>query len=340
LIDFRYHLVSIIAVFLALAIGLIVGAEALQPGTTSVLQQEVKTARQNNNNLSKQDSQLTKQLGFDNAFAQAAAGRLLPGLLSGQSVVLVLAPGADSTTVNGITTAVKRAGGKVTGQVLLSSAFFDLSTSTESVLHSTATDSAPAGVRIPSSSSNLEISGQLAAAEVIAAAIVNKDGLATMTAPQSQAILNAFGQQGFLQVNGPSGPTLTGQATMAVVVIPATVPSLKVSGPFNLALISLTQDLQEASKGAVLAGNYAGSGSGSAINLVTNGGVSGVAPTTVDDASTETGQIVVVQALREMLTGHYTPANYGDGPAAAPSPAPSPTPSASVSPETTKRPRK
>ena len=39
-IDFRYHLVSIIAVFLALAIGIVIGANALQPATEAVLQQD------------------------------------------------------------------------------------------------------------------------------------------------------------------------------------------------------------------------------------------------------------------------------------------------------------
>ena len=37
MIDFRYHLVSIIAVFLALAIGIVVGATALQPATVKLL---------------------------------------------------------------------------------------------------------------------------------------------------------------------------------------------------------------------------------------------------------------------------------------------------------------
>ncbi len=39
-IDFRYHLVSIIAVFLALAIGIVVGSTALQPTVESGLQRD------------------------------------------------------------------------------------------------------------------------------------------------------------------------------------------------------------------------------------------------------------------------------------------------------------
>ena len=38
MIDFRYHLVSIVAVFLALAIGIVVGSTALKPAVLSGLQ--------------------------------------------------------------------------------------------------------------------------------------------------------------------------------------------------------------------------------------------------------------------------------------------------------------
>ena len=140
---------------------------------------------------------------------------------------------------------------------------------------------------MPHAAADPQISGQQAAAQIIAAAIVNKDGLMpTLTAQQSQQILTGFGNAGFLQINGVNGnAALAGQATMAVVVLPATVPPAKTAVPFNLALISFTQDLQEASKGALLAGSLKGSGPRSAIDAVI-GGSAGVALTTVDNAET------------------------------------------------------
>jgi Copper transport outer membrane protein, MctB len=341
LIDFRYHLVSIIAVFLALAIGIVVGSQAISPKVESQLHKEVIAAQNDNKKLYQQNGQLSAQLGFENAFAQSASDKLLSNLLTGQSVVLVLAPGYDSATVSGVTSTLKRAGATVTGQVLLTAQFFDTSTSTESALRSTASNAAPAGLKLPSSSADPQISGQQAAAEVIAAAIVDKDGSAgsTMTTQQSRGILDQFGDQNFLQISGVRGPALTGQASMAVVVIPAKVPPSSVSGPFNLALISLTQYLQEASNGAVLAGNLAGSGNNSAIQAVTSGGA-GAALMTVDNADTETGQIVVAWALRELLNPHARPANYGAGSGVAPSPAPSPIPTPSSGTTPAKKTRK
>jgi hypothetical protein len=333
LIDFRYHLVSIVAVFLALAIGLVIGGIALQPSVVATLDRQSKRELKDNIAFRRQNGLLNHQLAADNAFAQAAASTLLPGRLQGQSVVLVEAPGADSGMVTGLTAAIEKAGGTVTGQVRLSQQFFDTAALTETALKATAIQAegiVPPGVKLPTTQATTQVAGQQAAAQVIAAAIVDKYGLPTMSSAESQAILAKFGQQNFLSISGPSGATLSGQATMAVVVIPAAVPGVTITGPLNQALISLTQDLQEISKGALMAGTFGGSGDGSAINDVSN--VSGVPLTTVDNADTEVGQIIVVQALNELLRPHATPKSYGARAGAVPSPAPSPLPSPSVSP--------
>ncbi len=337
MIDFRYHLVSIVAVFLALAIGIVVGSTALKGSVVTGLDTVSKHEAAVNRSLYLHNGQLKNQIKAGETFAQAAEASLLPGLLAGEHVVLVLAPGADSTTVDGVTTALGKAGAVVTGQIVLGSQFFDTSAATEQQLKAAAASLAPPGMTMPHTSPVQQISGQQAAAQVIAAAIVNKDGLATLTAQQSQQIMTGFASSGFLQINGVNGgAALAGQATMAVVVLPATVPPVKTAVPFNMALVSLTQDLQEASKGALLAGPLKGSGPRSAIQAVIDGSA-GVTLTTVDNAETVTGQIIVAQALRELLNPHPTPTAYGVRPNAAPSPAPSPVASPSVSPSPSSR---
>jgi hypothetical protein len=342
LIDFRYHLVSIVSVFLALAIGIIIGAFALQPDLAKTLDKATAAEAKANAALYAHNGQLNDEIAADQAFGQAAEGSLLRGLLTGQQVVLVVAPGADSPTVDGITTALQKSGAAVTGQVVLSQQFFDTGSANEQALNNTARTTAasfaPLGVALPNATPAPQVSGQQAAARLIAAAIVNKDGLATVTAKASQQVLTGFANAGFLAVKGAGGnATLAGQATMAVVVLPATVPPAKTSGPFNLALVSLAQDLQEASKGAVLAGSIKGSGSRSAIDSVVSGSA-GVTLMTVDNAETVIGQIIVAQALNQLLTGSAKPTGYGVGQQTVPSPAPSasPTPSASSSPTSKK----
>ncbi|HEX3493340.1 MAG TPA: copper transporter [Streptosporangiaceae bacterium] len=325
MIDFRYHLVSIIAVFLALAVGLAIGANTLSTATTRVLQNEANRVTGENNRLTKENATLKQQISADQNFAQAAGGPLLSHLLTGQSVVLVTAPGADSQTVSGVTAAVKQAGGAVTGQVSLQSQFFNSTERTEQNLLQVAQAQAPdAGVALPTQPVAGPTGGQQEAAEVIAADVVAKNGVG-LTSEQSQAVLSGFGQQGYLTINTPgnSSPSTLSPATMAVVVAPATPPSSNDSSPANLALIAVAEQFQAASHRTVLVGSLTGSGPGSVINAVVSGAGK---VSTVDNADQPSGEITTVQALVELMAGR-APANYGVGPGVVPSPAPTPSPS-------------
>lgn len=81
-----------------------------------------------------------------------------------------------------------------------------------------------------------------------------------LTSEQSQAVLSAFGQQGYLTISTPgnSSPSTLSPATMAVVVAPATPPSSNDSSPANLALIAVAEQFQAASHRTVLVGSLAG----------------------------------------------------------------------------------
>ena len=103
MIDFRYHLVSIVAVFLALAIGIVVGATALPPHVTAGLDRASRIEEREINSARSKISNQQNQINGDQSFAQAAAPLLLANLLAGQKVVLVTTPGASGSTINGIT---------------------------------------------------------------------------------------------------------------------------------------------------------------------------------------------------------------------------------------------
>jgi hypothetical protein len=325
-IDFRYHLVSIVAVFLALAIGIVVGASAIKPEVLNVFDHA------SNSELHQIASQRTTirnqqtQLGTSETFAQSAAPVLLDGLLAGQQVALVTAPGADGATISGITTALEQAGAKVTTQVQLQSAFFDTSAATQSSLEALAKQvapptltlqTAPPGTRAPTT-------GQLEAAQVLAAALVTKDGL-DLPADETDPIIKGFTQQGFLQLS-PASASAPAQATLAVVVIPASPPATD-ADPANLALVSVADQLSLSSRGVVVAGSLNGSGPGSAIDELINGNT-GVQLSSVNNADKEIGQIFVAQVLSSLLSGHSKAQAYGVG-AAVPTPAPTPSPTSS-----------
>jgi Copper transport outer membrane protein, MctB len=327
-IDFRYHLVSIIAVFLALAIGIVVGSTALQPAVESSLHALEQRLERQINQVTQDNTALSQQIDADQAFAQASRARLIGHLLTGQDVVVVTAPSPNGQAVTGLTTALQAAGATITGTVALQPLFFDDSDSTEAKLNQLAQQLASAaGLSVSDAGSRDAVAGQEAAAQVIAAAIATKTDPDVLSAAQSQAILGGFAAAGYLQVTGAGGSaTSLAPAGLAIVVAPASPPSSSDASPANLALVSVAEQLQAASHGTVLAGSLAGSGPGSAIDEATGGGK----VSTVDEADSASGQIVTVQALSLLLSGH-PPGSYGVHPGAVPSPAPTP----SVTPATT-----
>lgn len=321
MIDFRYHLVSIIAVFLALAVGLVVGATALAPKTEAVLSKLQTDLSRTNANLTKDRQALTNQVSADQIFAGAASQRLLTGLLAGERAVVVVAPGGDSAVTAGVTAALRKAGAKVTGIVSLSTTFLDTGGQNEATLTSLAQNLAvKAGVTLPTQSAS-PVAGQQDAAKVLAAALLarHSGGLAT---GRSAAVLTAFSQAGYVTVSGASPLP---SASLAVLVAPGGPPPQTGAE----VLVATAAALRNAGDATVMAGSVGSVGSGSVVTAEDSAG----SVSTVDNADTETGQIMTVQALRLLLDGR-APGQYGIAPQAAPSPAPAPsaTPSVTTSP--------
>ena len=320
MIDFRYHLVSIIAVFLALAVGLAVGSTALTGTAEQALTAAQHRLTSQNKALNKQNGILQKQVAGDQAFAEANSARLLAGLLTGEHVVLVAAPGADSAVTGGLTTALREAGATVTGQVSLLSPFTTTSGQTEAQLSSLAQGLANsvglALTPVPDST----VSGQQEAARVLAAGLVGSGGSLPTTA--SQAILTGFTRSGFISVD--SGSPASAPANLAVLVAPSGPPQQDMGD----VLMAVAGELKSAGSATVMAGAVSSIGSGSAITAENS---TGPAVSTVDNADTPVGQILVVQALRFLLDGK-APAAYGAQPASAPSPGPTPSVAATPKP--------
>ena len=73
MVDFRYHLVSLISVFFALAIGIILGAGPLQNSIGNVLQGQVADLRVTNENLKQENTDLAQTIDSqDQAFNEIA----------------------------------------------------------------------------------------------------------------------------------------------------------------------------------------------------------------------------------------------------------------------------
>jgi hypothetical protein len=312
-IDFRYHLVSIIAVFLALAIGLAVGSTALSGKAVEFLNSQERRAVANNASLIKQNRALTNQLAADQAFAQAASRRLVGGLLTHEKVVLVIAPGADSAVTNGVAATLRQAGATVTGEVNLQQSFLTTTGTTETSLTQLAQNLAAQTGLAPPAQSASPVAGQQAVAQLLAASLLDSPpGTSTVSAKMTQDIMAGLEHDGFVQADSTPAP-----ANLAVLVAPGAPPQTG-----NEVLVTVATQLKEASSGTVMAGGSQSVGPGSVINDENN---SADPVSTVDNADTESGQIMVAQALRYLLEGK-APAAYGIDSGNAPSPAPTPSP--------------
>jgi hypothetical protein len=311
-IDFRYHLVSIIAVFLALAIGLAVGSTALSGKAVEFLNAQERRAVASNATLAKKNQDLTNQLAADQAFAQAGSQRLVGNLLAHEKVVLVVAPGADNSVTNGVIATLRQAGATVTGQVNLLPSFMTTTGATETNLTQVAQNLAAKTGLAPPAQSQSSVSGQQAAAQVLAASLFDSSAGTTLSAKASADILTGLEQTGFV-----SAPAVPAPASLAVLVAPGGPPPQTGSE----VLVAVAGQLKQASTATVMAGSSESVGSDS---VISNENISADPVSTVDYADTETGQIMVVQALRNLLDGK-APAAYGVSSGNAPSPAPTPS---------------
>ena len=345
MIDFRYHLVSIVAVFLALAIGIVLGSTELQGAVLAGL-------RKTSSSLSSQLSVATAerdayaaQAGAADAFLQASESLLLGNgrLLAGDRLVVVTEPGAPGPMVTALEAAATDAGATVTGQVTLQPEFNDLSGATEATL------SAINGSVAASNSDTLsggtdpqtQTADQQNAAQLIATAILEKQGSQQVQQGQqnqtglsqasAQTLLHAYAQAGFIAVTGSP----TNRANLVVIVAPGSVPAAGASDPSNQVLVAVAREFAGAAGVAVIAGaTTPSSQAGSAISVVRSSPVSSQV-STVDNADTTQGQITVMQAIATQLAGGQ-PNSYGVSGATSVSPAPAPT--APATPTTTTTP--
>jgi DNA-binding protein Fis len=338
MIDFRYHLVSIVAVFLALAVGIVLGSTELQGDTIDALRLSSNQLNKELNTSNGQRDSYAQQVGAYQQFlaTPGAEQRLLANELTGMRIVLVTEPGASSTVISGIKQAAGLAGATVTGEVALQPAFNDLSGANESSLYQLNSSLASTNQTTLATGSDQQTANQQDAAQLIGTAI-----LATTTAGETQGLspadaqtlLGAYAQAGYLVISGAPYD----RATLAVIVTPATAPSDGQNDPASQVLLAVAQEFATLSAATIVVGSSAGSAAGSAISVLRSSSVSSQV-SSVDNADTTIGQVSTMWALASQLSGHK-PNSYGISGASAVSPVPSALPSATPSTTTTPTPR-
>ncbi len=312
MIDYKQFLTTIAAIFLALAVGVALGAGPLKSTADQQLRASVDQLAAEKDDLRKQVLAQQSDQKYSDQVINDLAPMLVSGQLNGRKILVVTLPGADGAHVDALTRLVQQAGGDITGTVGVQPKFADPSQSQfVEELADSALGSAPAtGLEIPASASGYQRVGY-----IIAHALVTKS--AEPSDASGAAILAAFTDQGLLKV--PDGIERAGAVLMV-----AGPPDPEGSAEEDpKAYVGLSVGLDGSSNaGAVVAGPPDSARSGGVLNAIRTDDVARRRVSTVDQIQSPAGRLAVVYAQVEQAAGeagHY--GNVGKTDGAAPKPA-------------------
>ena len=296
MISFRYHVVSICAVLLALALGVVLGASSLSQTMLGALTSDRDDlSRQVGTLTADRDAVRAQQAQSDRVLA-AAAPTLVSGRLADRSVVLLAAPDAAPADLEAVSGLVGQAGGHVTGRLGLTDAA--LAPDRADALRALVTRVLPAGVQLPPTTDAGTLSGAL-----IGSLVTTGRGPESSPAEVGTAF-TALSDGGFLTPGAAPAP-----AQVAVVVTgdgPAASPDA--AGRAST-LAHLAGAVRSGGAGTVVASRTV---SGEVATVRADPGLGGVS--TVDGVGTSAGRIAAVLAAGEQAQGRS--GSYGTAPGA------------------------
>lgn len=123
MINFRYHLISLTAVFLALGIGIAMGSTVVSKATVSGLRSNLATIERNSDATRSENRTLRDELNRyrkqDDELSKLALGIAVRDQLDGVPVVVIASKGIDSASLSKVQSALNDAGARYEGTLLL-----------------------------------------------------------------------------------------------------------------------------------------------------------------------------------------------------------------------------
>ncbi len=113
MIPWRYHLVSIMAIFLALGLGVVVGTTVINPGLVKNLNNQTDGLKQDVRDLLQEKQDLESQLDATSTFGDQAMPYLVGDALLGQLVVVVTEEGVDAQAIAETRRALELSGAEI-----------------------------------------------------------------------------------------------------------------------------------------------------------------------------------------------------------------------------------
>jgi hypothetical protein len=297
MIDFRYHLVSIVSIFLALAVGIVLGAGPLKEDIGTQLTQQTTALRADKAQLRAELDAEKKGTAARDSFSSAVAPTIMENKLAGKTIALVIAPGADSDLVKSTTAALVAAGAKVGSTTTLTDAWADPAKRT---FRNTLANQLAALVKAPLAVNSPD---QLATTVLARAILGGKDQSTERIDPSASAALDGLSAGDLVKVS----PDQIVPSSAAVIVGGPVKGATKEDTDARLAsYVQLVRSLDAAGSGVV-----AVSGSNTTNRTLSTDLVAAVrkdadavkVASTVDDADLSMGLVTFVLALAQQYSG-------------------------------------
>lgn len=304
MINLRYHIVSLVAVFLALGMGIVMGSTVIDRVTVDALNNKLDDVRKSINGIRDENNRLRGQVGLGQQFAESTRDDLLRGHLRGVPVMIVGVSGVDRKPVDALRQALVTAQATVEGTVWF----------TPKMRLANDND-----VRALATALDLPVDRpDVVRRQALAKVVTARDPAATDNGPMA-----ALGAAGFLTYDAPPPPTSTSTSappTLASLPMPST-RFVVVSGAGaevgdDILAVPLVQTLSQTT-GRVVAvesgvDEPVQGGRAVFVGLLRNDASARLS--TVDNLESPMGQTATVLALEDLGVPRY--GHYGVGPGA------------------------
>ncbi|CDO88537.1 channel-forming protein [Mycobacterium triplex] len=304
MISLRQHAFSLAAVFLALAVGVVLGSGFLSDTLLSSLRDEKRDLYTQINGLNDQKNVLNEKLSAANNFDNQLMGRIVRDGLAGKSVVVFRTPDAKDDDVAAVSKIVGQAGGTVTGTVALTQEFVDAN-SAEKLRTVVNSSVLPAGQQL---STKLVDQGSQAGDLLGITLLINANPAAPPVDDTARdTVLAALRESGFVTYQ-PSDHM--GAANAALIVTGGALP--QDAGNQGVSVARFAAALAPHGSGTLLAGRDGSSTGGAAVAVARADSGINSAISTVDDVDAAPGRITAILGLHDLLNGGHV-GQYGTG---------------------------
>jgi len=304
-ISFRYHLVSVVAVLFALAIGIVVGSGFLG----GPLRRQINSRL---NALDETADRLRSEVATYEEFAEAAEARMTDSALLGESVVLFSVEGTNGTMVGDLRAAVERAGGEVPLTITALGRFALTTTDDRVELGEIIGSQARAADDLRRDAG--ELLGTRAAAAAATAPLPPR--LGATAGERFDEMIRALADAGFVALDEGDGPAVPSGARFLIAAGSTDPPPYSSQGLLKALAVNLTD------RGAGVLSVEPSDSVWGVVGAIREDGLAIERVSTVDDAETIPGRIATVLELDQAAPGRAGHYGAEDGAAVLPEPTP------------------